>query len=193
MACYSYLIHTDHDIHYWISQYSPEAGSPWLGQEYSLLHPAADQSQGVFSVGQYWGRLCLVSLLVISTRGLSMFSVSLQMTSKEEMLIYLEVRRPYKVIWINWINGLSSIVWAPTRSSDESCTCTPHVNVMPQAWGRGAGKLHKWAGAVGWQLAEQEPAVCPDSQEGQRVPRLVSETVLLSGLGRWLERTDKED
>lgn len=61
-------------------------------------------------MGQYWGRLCLVSLLVIPTRGLSMFSVSLQMTSKEEMLIYLEVRRPYKVIWINWINGLSSIV-----------------------------------------------------------------------------------
>lgn len=143
-------------------------------------------SQGVFSMSQKWGQPCLVSLL-IAMRGLSMFSGSLQMTSWEEMLINLEVRRPYGGIRMSWINVLSSIAWAPTRPSDESCACTAHV--MPQAWGRGTGKLHKGAGAEQWQSAEQEPA------EGALIvkTRLASETMLLSGLGSWLEGIDRED
>ena len=43
-----------------------------------------------------------------------------------------------------------------------------------QAWGRVAGKLlgRTGPGGAGWQPAEQEPAVCPGGQEGQRHPGL---------------------
>jgi len=51
----------------------------------------------------------------------------------------------------------------------------PHA--MPQAWEGVAGKLpnRKGPGGVGWQPAEQEPAVCPGGQEGQRHPGLDQE------------------
>jgi len=52
----------------------------------------------------------------------------------------------------------------------------PHATL--QAWGRVAGELPSgkgpW-GVVGGQLAEQEPAVCPGGQEGQRHPDLDQE------------------
>ena len=46
-----------------------------------------------------------------------------------------------------------------------------------QAWGRVAGKLPVGKGpkCVGRQLGEDEPAVCPDGQAGQRHPGLYQE------------------
>ena len=57
----------------------------------------------------------------------------------------------------------------------------PHA--MPQAWGGVAGKLpsRKGPGGVGQQPAEQEPAVCPGGQGGQRP---ASGIVWPAGVGR---------
>lgn len=68
-------------------------------------------SQVVFFRGQYRGRPCLISLLIIWTRGLSRFADNTELRG-----------RPNREIWMSWINGLRPIVSGLKRPSARSCT-----------------------------------------------------------------------
>lgn len=110
-------------------------------------------------------------------RELRATSVHLQITSSwVGVSICLRVGRPYR----RDLDGLDW--WAASSSNTSSCTafnkakCTWVTTTTCrgiQAW-RMAGKLpsRKGPGGVSWQMAEHEPTVCQDDQEGQWHPGL---------------------
>jgi len=54
----------------------------WIMLWIMELNPVGGWSQVVSPGAQYWGQLCLISLSMIWTKGLSTRSVSLQMTQR---------------------------------------------------------------------------------------------------------------
>ena len=95
---------------------------PFLKSWSFLCNSSHDCGHECCSWGQYWGWLCLISLLVIWTRGLSAPSVSLRMTpSWGEVSICLQVGRPYRKIDRGCIDRLRLAGLSSLRPSATYC------------------------------------------------------------------------
>lgn len=71
---------------------------------------------------------------------------NLQITpSWKEVFMCLQVRRPYRRIWIGWTDELRPVVWGSTRSSARFCTL---VKTMPC--------ITKSSENSGWKTAEEK-------------------------------------
>lgn len=75
--------------------------------------------------------LLIGSAILWTANLLILCSVSLQMT-----LSCLRVGRPYKGIWIGWIDGLRPTVWAITRPSAKSCNLVTTTPCIPTGLGQ---------------------------------------------------------
>ena len=135
------------------------------------LDSAGDMPQVTFLGGHCWGQPCLISLWLIWMRGLSAPSVNLQMApSWEDMLTCLKVARSCRRgIWTGWIDGLTQLHDVQQNQVLGSALPSQQPHATLQAWGRVAGKVHreKGSGGISQQLAEHEPAVCPEDQGSQ--------------------------
>ena len=119
----------------------------------------------------------LTSLLMILMRGLSAYSVSLQMTpSWEGMLICLRGERHYRVTWIDWIDGPRLTVWVSIGPSVGSCILVTTTPDKPTGW-----KAAWWKGTlvywwtVSWIWASSVPGW----------PRRPKTSWLVSGMLWW--------
>ena len=90
-----------------------------------------------FPRGQYWGRSCLISLLMIWMGGLSAPSVSLQTTASwEGVLICQRGEGRYRGTWIDGIDGPRLTVRVSIGASVGSCILVTTSAGKPTGLGR---------------------------------------------------------